>query len=342
MAEFLTLEEGKSQFGSKGTSNAGLTLGIIGTALGAMNSGFLGRNGILGGFGWGNGWGNGYGYGNGYLNGASSVASGIVGAELAGRGFGVSPLEMKEIADQEFDLWELGKIRAEALQGNICARERDIAEKTEIYKQTLQDNNRISDQVAGLKDFTIKGLSDVYQASVAENRVLERQISSNQLESYKNVSDLYATTVKSDKDLELQIEKNREADQAEKFQLYKDLSDKNNALAYSTMRQSYEDRIEAMNSVNALAARVCALEKDQAVTSAQLPLMFKLSESNTAGAISSATCRKIDGNLTITPCQISTPFTTTPFSFGYPTSFYNNGYGYGCGCGCNNSCGGYL
>ena len=337
MAEFLTLEEGKSQFGSKGTANAGLTLGIIGTALGAMGSGFFGRNGILGGLGWGNGcWGNGFGYNNGYLNGAGAVASGIVGAELAGRGYGISPLELKEIGDQEFDLWELGKIRAEALQGNMFARERDITEKTELYKQTLKDTNRVSDQVSDLKDFTIKGLSDVYQASVAENRVLERQISNNQLESYKNVSDLYASTVKSDKDLELQIERNRETDQAEKFQLYKDLSDKTNALAYSTMRQSYEDRIESMNSVNALAARVCALEKDQAVTSAQLPLMFRLTESNTAGAISNATCRKIDGNLTITPCQISTPF-ASPFSYGYyPFSNFNNdGFGCGCGCGCN-------
>lgn len=319
MAEFLTLDEGKSHFGSKGTANAGMTLGIIGTALGALNSGFLGRNGILGGLGWGN---------NCYNNGAGAVAGGIVGAEI-GRGFGISPLELKEINDQEFDLWELGKVRAEALQGNIAARERDIAEKTDIYKQTLQDNNRISDQVAGLKDFTIKGLSDVYQASVAENRVLERQISSNQLESYKNVSDLYTSTVKSDKDLELQIERNREADQAEKFQLYKDLSEKTNALAYTTMRQSYEDRIESMNSVNALAARVCALEKDQAVTSAQLPLMFRLSESNTAGAISSATCRKIDGNLTITPCQISTPF---GYGFG-PYNDFNNYSNCGCGCG---------
>lgn len=305
MAEFLTLEEGKSHFGSKGNTNAGLTLGIIGTALGAMGSGLLGRNGILGGLG--------------YNNGAGAA---IAGAEVANN---ARAWEMKEINDQEFDLWEMGKLRSEGLQAGISMRERDIAEKTDLYKQTIQDNNRLEDGLVGLKDFTIKGLSDVYQASVAENRVLERQISNNQLEAYKNVSDLYATTVKSDKDLELQIERNREADQAEKFQLYRDLSDKNNALAYSTMRQSYEDRLEAMNSVNALAARVCALEKDQAVTSAQLPLMFKLAESNTAGAISSATCRKIDGNLTITPCQISTPFG----AFAPATN--------PCGCGCGYS-----
>lgn len=50
MAEFLTMQEDK--FGKKGKTNAALTLGIIGTALGA----FSGNNGILGGlFGGNNG-----------------------------------------------------------------------------------------------------------------------------------------------------------------------------------------------------------------------------------------------------------------------------------------------
>lgn len=45
MAEFLTMDEAKSKFGTKGRTNAGLTLGIIGTALAA----FAGNNGgILG------------------------------------------------------------------------------------------------------------------------------------------------------------------------------------------------------------------------------------------------------------------------------------------------------
>lgn len=41
MAEFLTMDEAKSKFGSKSRTNAGLTLGIIGTALAA----FAGNNG---------------------------------------------------------------------------------------------------------------------------------------------------------------------------------------------------------------------------------------------------------------------------------------------------------
>ena len=35
MAEFLTMQEAEDKFGKKGRTNAALTLGIIGTALGA-------------------------------------------------------------------------------------------------------------------------------------------------------------------------------------------------------------------------------------------------------------------------------------------------------------------
>ena len=60
MAEFLTMEDAESKFGKKGRTNAGLTLGIIGTALAALgNNGGgcgCGNNGILGGlFGGNNG-----------------------------------------------------------------------------------------------------------------------------------------------------------------------------------------------------------------------------------------------------------------------------------------------
>lgn len=57
MAEFLTMEEAEDKFGKKGTARAGLTLGIIGTALAALgnNNGCgCGGNGILGGLFGGN------------------------------------------------------------------------------------------------------------------------------------------------------------------------------------------------------------------------------------------------------------------------------------------------
>ena len=37
MAEFLTMQEAEDKFGKKGKTNAALTLGIIGTALGASS-----------------------------------------------------------------------------------------------------------------------------------------------------------------------------------------------------------------------------------------------------------------------------------------------------------------
>ena len=40
MAEFMSMEDAKCKFDSKNKTNAALTLGIIGTALGAINGGW--------------------------------------------------------------------------------------------------------------------------------------------------------------------------------------------------------------------------------------------------------------------------------------------------------------
>lgn len=48
MAEYLTMEEAQDKFGSKGKANAGLTLGIIGTALAGLGGGLF-SNGLFGG-----------------------------------------------------------------------------------------------------------------------------------------------------------------------------------------------------------------------------------------------------------------------------------------------------
>ena len=318
MAEFITMEEAKHEFASKGRANTGIALGAVGLGLGALSamSGGCG-NGILG-------LGNLFG-GNNCGCGNNQFAAGMVtGAAYAGP----TPWDVakQEMYDQEFTLARLGQVEVNALQTALEERNVDVAEKVALYQQTKADNNILAAEIAANKDFTIKGLADVYQASVVENRAIERQMAANQLESYKNVSDLYATTVVSDKNLELQIERNREKDQAEKFALYKDLSGETNRLAMETMRQSYEDRMESMNQISALSARVCALEKNEAVTAAQLPLMFKLSESNTAAAISAATCRKIDGNLTLgidqlcngLPQNSINALYSFPFAYGWP------------------------
>ena len=316
MAEFITMEEAKHEFASKGRANTGIALGAVGLGLGALSamSGGCG-NGILG-------LGNLFGG-----NCGGQFAAGVA----AGAAYGPTPWDVakQEMYDQEFTLARLGQVEVNALQTALNERNVDIAEKVAIYKQTKEDNNILDAKISANKDFTIKGLADVYQASVVENRAIERQMAANQLESYKNVSDLYATTVVSDKNLELQIERNREVDQAEKFALYKDLNGETNRLAMETMRQSYEDRIESMNQINALSARVCALEKNEAVTSAQLPLMFKLSEANTTSAIASATCRKIDGNLTLGMNQLCNSLPQNSINALYSFPYVNYGWPYG-------------
>lgn len=315
-----------------------MTLGIIGTALAALggNWGGCGNNGILG---LGGGRGN---CGCGAAGATAMAAGTVLGAELAS-GPSSWQCAQQEMLDQEYDLVRMGQIEADALRTAMATREIDVKEKSDLYRQTAADNNYLRDKIDANKDFTIQGLSDVYQAGVAENRVIERQVAANQLESYKNVSDLYATTVTADKNLELQIERNREVDQAEKFALYKDLSGQTNKLAFDSMKQSYEDRMESMNQFNCLANRICQLEKNEAVTAAQLPLMFKLAETNTAGAITAATCRKIDGNLTLSCNQICNTLPQSSINALYSAPFSNYGginpYGIapvntGC-CGCN-------
>lgn len=318
MAELMSMEEAKSHFASKGTANAGLTLGIIGTALGAlgaMNNGWLNGNGILG---------------LGNNNASAALTGAAVGASLAdGCGCGYnnwapSPCELVgRIAQSEID----------NLRTSMWLREKDIAEKSDIYVQSKVDNNRLEKIIDINKDLANKAIADTYVAGVRSDAAIVEKMNDNRLESYRNVSDLYATTVKADKDLELQIEKNREIDQNEKFLLYKNLSDQTNCLAYKTMEQSYQNQIKAMQENEALSKRICALESKAAVSDATIPLYFQLANQTMLSTVERATCKKIDGNLTIDPSQICAGnfagFGLVPFGIPFGG---NSG-----GCGCNHA-----
>ena len=218
MAEFMSMDEAKGNFASKGTGNAGLTLGIIGTALGAMNSGLLG------------GWGNGI-LGLGGNNASTAALTGAaVGASIAdssgNSGWNPSSCELVSM---------IGTQGQNLLQTIIWEREKDYAEKVDIYRQAKTDNNRLEDIIGANKNQMIQAVADTYNASVRADAMLAEKMNDNRLEAYRNTSDLYALTVSADKNLELQIEKNREIDQAEKFQLYKELNNQTTGLAYKTM-----------------------------------------------------------------------------------------------------------
>jgi hypothetical protein len=310
MAEFMSMDEAKGNFASKGTGNAGLTLGIIGTALGAMNSGLLG------------GWGNGI-LGLGGNNASTAALTGAaVGASIAdssgNSGWNPSACELTSM---------IGTQGQNLLQTVIWAREKDYAEKADIYRQSKADNNRLENIIGANKDQMIQAIADTYNASVAADAAIVSKMNDNRLEAYKNTADLYALTVNSDKNLELQIEKNREVDQAEKFQLYKELNNQTTALAYRTMEQAYQSQIRTMEQNKELSARVCALESKAAVNEATIPLYFQLANQTMLSTVSEATCKKIDGKLTVDPAQICLGTWA-----GLYTNPWVNPTNSGCGC----------
>lgn len=113
MAEFLTMAEAEDKFGKKGRTNAALTLGIIGTALGA----FAGNNG-------GCGCGNGGGL-LGNLFGGNNNCCAMQAADLFARlGSRISELEKKEAATAAALplMFELNKVNAERYADNCCCK----------------------------------------------------------------------------------------------------------------------------------------------------------------------------------------------------------------------------
>lgn len=324
MAEFMSMDEAKGNFASKGIGNAGLTLGIIGTALGAMNSGLL--NG-----GWGNGI-LGLGGNNGYTAGA------LTGAAVTAASSGWVPSAYDLMRQESIDAKDAVALVAAAEQNNlqtaIWMREKDVAEKVDIYRQSKQDNNRLERIIDHNKDLTTQAIADVYNASVRSDQSIVEKMNDNRLEAYKNTADLYALSVSSDKNLELQIEKNREIDQAEKFQLYKELNNQTTALAYKSMEQAYQTQLRTAEENKELSARICALESKAAVSEATIPLYFQLANQTMLSTVEKATCKKIDGHLTIDPNQIcvGTWGSYAPFGIAGYGFYNNNAYNYGCGC----------
>lgn len=301
MAEFITHEEGHDMFASKGKGNAGLTLGIIGTALGALNGGWLNGNGILG---------LGGNRGNG-INGTTLA----LGAAEMGTDAKLWELNQRLHQNEINDVYQIQQSKIDAVREDVFMRERDVAEKGDIYRQTVVDNNRLADKIGELKDFSIKGLSDVYSQTVRDNKEMNQIINQNQMDSMKADANLYNTVIRNDKDLELKMDAHREIDIREKFDMYKEFENKTSKLAYDNMRQSYEDRLETFNQMSNLSNRICALETATAVNHATQPLLFKLSEARTDAALNT----KITGNLGIKWDQIYGP--NPPFV---------------CGCNCGN------
>lgn len=128
-----------AEFASKGVGTAGLTTGIIGTALGALNSGILGGNGLFGGWG-----------------GNNDLAAAALGAVAGGMARGCCS------EDHTVNRYEL------RLQQEIAAKDAQIA---------LRDANTYGDQkmleMYKYFDGELKGIRDTLCAQAVHNQRTE-------------------------------------------------------------------------------------------------------------------------------------------------------------------------
>lgn len=152
MAEFMTHQEARDSFGSKGKTNAALSLGIIGTSLAALNNN--GCGGILGGLLGNN---NCQSTNIAWNNRVQSLEDDInMYAYIDGR--------LKELSDQNYngrieDLNEKSKMYIDLITRDntqnmaICdkftaAREKDVTEKANIYTALANRINELEKKEA--------------------------------------------------------------------------------------------------------------------------------------------------------------------------------------------------
>lgn len=125
------------EYASRGVANAGLTTGIIGSALGAMNSGILPNL-----FGGGS-------------NGASCSENALVNRYEAGQSARIAELETEvKLRDANFyTISELGKLR-DYVDGKFSGVEKEICDQ-KVYNATLNATmGCIGNQVAALMNLT--------------------------------------------------------------------------------------------------------------------------------------------------------------------------------------------
>lgn len=157
MAEFLTMEDAKCKFGTKGKTNAALTLGIIGTALGAINGGWNNGcgGGILGGLFGGNN-------GNCGANQASILAmsQGQIASDLAWSN------RVQSMQD-DLGVYENLSTRINNNVNNAYeGRIQDLQEKSAMYVDliTRDDNQNLAlcKELSDIRTNDIKEKSDMY------------------------------------------------------------------------------------------------------------------------------------------------------------------------------------
>lgn len=264
MAEFLSMEEAKNKFASKSKGNAGLTLGIIGTALA---SGVLSNNGC--------------GCNNG----------GILGGL-----FGNNNCAMREAQEAKTMAMLQGQAADNLSWANRVASMNDTAElASNLEPRLTQLNNQDwSNYVQSVRDNADLAAYMDSKIAKANNKLSDEvQVLTNQgwmrrEEDLKEKSDMYVRSMQADQELAAQSAR-------DKFDLYKMSNDADTALDGKFTKMNYEGRIQDMNEkfdmYTRLSDRICSLEKQQAKTETALPLMFELNKVNSERYTDDCCCK---------------------------------------------------
>lgn len=315
MAEFISHEQAHDMFASKGKGNAALTLGIIGTALGALNNG----NGCNGG-------------------------NGILGNILGGN----NNCALKEAQEAKTMALIQGQQADNLSWANRVASMHDTAALANNLEPRLthMNNQDWINRVKSLEDdFTVYGtlndrISDTNLKLSDQVQLLTNQSWMRREEDLKEKTDIYVRSMQADQALAAKSS-------ADKFELYKMSNDADNFLDNKFTKITYEGRIDDLKEksamFNTLASRISELEKAQAKTETALPLMFELTKVkaekytddcccaskvnllNTANGLQRQIDHKIDGQLKYAYSDLCAPVPS--ISPLYCTPFTTNGSG---------------
>lgn len=355
MAEFISHEQAHDMFASKGKGNAALTLGIIGTALGALNNGngCNGGNGILGNILGGN---NNcalkeaqeaktmaliQGQQADNLSWANRVASMHDTAALANN---LEP-RLTHMNNQDWinrvkSLEDDFKVYG-TLNDRIAGTNLEVANQSQLLTNQIWDTRTKS--LTG--DFEVYShlnnkVADTNLKLSDQVQLLTNQSWMRREEDLKEKTDLYVRSMEADQALAAKSA-------ADKFELYKMSNDADNFLDNKFTKVTYEGRIDDLKEksamFNTLASRISELEKAQAKTETALPLMFELTKVkaekytddcccaskvnllNTANGLQRQIDHKIDGQLKYAYSDLCAPVPS--ISPLYCTPFTTNGSG---------------
>lgn len=302
MAEFMTKEQMDKDYASKSMGRAGLTLGIIGTALGA---GLLGGNngdgcccgggnngGILGNL-----------FGNRGGNGCCCAAKQAENRADAAMTMAMAQGQMADnlawanrVQSMNDDLAMYANIDSRLSRLNTTDWENRVAGMSDLaaYAQinesrlTQMNNRDWENRIASMKDdadiygVVNKQINDVDNKLSDQVQLLTNQSWMRREQDLTEKFDLYTRLNDKNSATNRRICEYALNDKDEKFQLYKMSSDADAALDNKFTKINYEGRIQDLNEKFDLYTRlndkITDLEKAQAKTETALPLMFELNK----------------------------------------------------------------